>query len=690
LGSTKDLGRIDDAFPENTHTQTTQRHMKGANKTLLYVGLLALASLSHASQPLVFPPVTNSSALPDVALIWIQGALVPNERYVPLMNKIQQTCSALRIWVGLPSLPLNTPTPVTIGPGVDDVLKMLAQQGMGNSTVNFYGAHSLGTVMLQDYIVGQPDKHVAAQILGGGYILRKRYYPSFSYPYPTLTIGGELDGLARVTRTIAESIYNILNVTSPSSPITSRGSINDVTPSTFPVIMVPGMNHWQFASGEQTSWVRTHDLVSEISDDDAYTAVASNVCFYLQYITALNQLKNLKQGMKEESLLSGLAPKIPTARQRLRTVSEKILVDSQESLEQAVRDTRDFIVPVVQEYMREGSRHYNAKDQFGGDGEKTCVKGLCDGVCEWAKVAQTVIAGDAPGYTTVSPSNYYVKLSSSPVDGGEFHLPHIFPNNVTLVVNITTYAEGSWDKEDGLDNGIAFTSASELSAKLVSRQCVLINSTGNASVPFSVDDPNFCSITNQQAYSDALSTAGEKTRQRFLAIGVPFLFGDDIGKDGGPSFIDSPLQFNSVADNSSVTGKAVQVVAPMCKTEVDYWKKHFPFPRPSWIPDPGCYHYCKLLSPARAMEWIYVDGLRASASNSSQCTNCISDLTKEWCWIDGACYDPADAKNPCVGDSGKSWCVSEDTSKGECACSSCWDPLCAHDSVLSTILGLFL
>lgn len=49
----------------------------------------------------------------------------------------------------------------------------------------------------------------------------------------------------------------------------------------------------------------------------------------------------------------------------------------------------------------------------------------------------------------------------------------------------------------------------------------------------------------------------------------------------------------------------------MQKTEIDYWKKHFgPIPRPSIIPDPGCFHYCKLLSPARAIEWIYVDGLR--------------------------------------------------------------------------------
>ena len=46
------------------------------------------------------------------------------------------------------------------------------------------------------------------------------------------------------------------------------------------------------------------------------------------------------------------------------------------------------------------------------------------------------------------------------------------------------------------------------------------------------------------------------------------------------------------------------------KTEQDYWKNHFPIPRPSGIPDPGCFHYCKLLSPARAMEWVYVDGLR--------------------------------------------------------------------------------
>ena len=34
------------------------------------------------------------------------------------------------------------------------------------------------------------------------------------------------------------------------------------------------------------------------------------------------------------------------------------------------------------------------------------------------------------------------------------------------------------------------------------------------------------------------------------------------------------------------------------------------FPQIPGVPDPACYHYCHLLSPARIMEWIYTDSLR--------------------------------------------------------------------------------
>eukprot|EP00301_Raphidiophrys_heterophryoidea_P016267 c25825_g1_i1.p1 GENE.c25825_g1_i1~~c25825_g1_i1.p1 ORF type:complete len:693 (+),score=141.58 c25825_g1_i1:108-2081(+) len=639
--------------------------------SLAMVAFAIVACCCQASQPIVLPPTTNTSSLPDISLVWIQGALVPNERYLPLMTRLQQTCTDFRIWIGIPSLPLNTPTPVTIGGGINDVLKTMKAQGMEN-TINFYGGHSLGTVMLQDYITGHPELNTSAQILAGGYILRKHYYPSFSYPFPTLTIGGELDGLARVTRTIAESMYNILNVT--SSPSSSSPRNGDVSPSTFPVIMVPGMNHWQFASGNQTSWVRTHDLDAEITFDDAYNTVSSHLCDYIQYIASTHVMQKTKKP-QQPSRLS------PASR---RLAAEIIADQAQKRLESAVKDTKDFIAPVIDAYLLEGSRHYNAKDQFGGPGQSTCVKGLCDGVSEWSKVAQQIIAGTVPGFDVVSPSNFYVQLSASPVSGGDFHLPHISPNNVTRVVNVTTYSQGSWPKEDNSDNGIAFTSASELSVKLASRQCILINSTFNDSIPFSVDDPSFCRETNEQAYAKALQNAGDKTLKRYQTIGEPLVFADDVQKGGGPSFIESALQFNN-ANTTTANGTvvpAIQVVAPACKTEADYWNKHFPFPRPSWIPDPGCYHYCKLLSPARAMEWVYVDGLRLAASNSTQCTSCVADTSKIWCWVDGQCHAASDGSdvNPCAGDSGKSWCVSESGTQTGCMCSSCWDASCAHDA----------
>merc|ERR1711879_947506 len=89
-----------------------------------------------------------------------------------------------------------------------------------------------------------------------------------------------------------------------------------------------------------------------------------------------------------------------------------------------------------------------------------------------------------------------------------------------------------------------------------------------------------------------------------------YVFGDGIPKQGGPLFLDAHLRFDEITDTSGQ--KVIQVSAPMQKTEIDYWKRHFgPVPRPSFVPDPGCFHYCKLLSPARAMEWIYVDSLRA-------------------------------------------------------------------------------
>ena len=66
----------------------------------------------------------------------------------------------------------------------------------------------------------------------------------------------------------------------------------------------------------------------------------------------------------------------------------------------------------------------------------------------------------------------------------------------------------------------------------------------------------------------------------------------------GPCWIWTELSYEESADGSEVV-----VQAPYFATEYD-----FPLPMSAG------FHYCKVLSPARALEWIYVDGLRAKYS----------------------------------------------------------------------------
>jgi hypothetical protein len=273
--------------------------------------------------------------------------------------------------------------------------------------------------------------------------------------------------------------------------------------------------------------------------------------------------------------------------------------------------TKDLVSPICDAYEAEGSRRFNQPNQVGGEGEKSCVRGQCLGRSEWAKKAQEFISGKVPGHT-LNVTNNYVELSGSPLTGKDFHLPTITNGSGSSQISINTWSQCYWNdffKEqfENFDAAISFTSAQEIGTKMASRQCTLIKGAGLMDTPFTVDSENdFCAQFNQLTYEWGLAHAPKRTQERFKQYGQKFKMGPTVMAGGGPLWLWGKLKFEAGSD----ADKTVTVTSSATVTSIDYWKQHFPFPRPSAVPDPGCYHYCKLLSPARVLEWMHVDGLR--------------------------------------------------------------------------------
>lgn len=143
---------------------------------------------------------------------------------------------------------MDTPNPLELSGAISDALNQLYAAGLDKNAPVFYSGHSLGSVMIQDHLANKNVK-AAGLILTGGYIQRKYLWPTFNFNIPTLTIGGELDGLSRITR-IAEAFY--------------LSNERDSHIDDYPVIVAPGVNHWQFAGeGEIPFLVKERDLQAE-------------------------------------------------------------------------------------------------------------------------------------------------------------------------------------------------------------------------------------------------------------------------------------------------------------------------------------------------------------------------------------------------------------------------------------------
>lgn len=121
---------------------------------------------------------------------------------------------------------------------------------------------------------------------------------------------------------------------------------------------------------------------------------------------------------------------------------------------------------------------------------------------------------------------------------------------------------------------------------------------------------DMCKKINQAAFDWALNNAEPSVKSRFESSGEPMVMVDDVEQTfgiHGPEWIQDELVFKRTSDSNSPTKSRI---------EVQSWKfvvgnaNHGNVP---WLVPAGM-HYCKLLSPARAMEWIYTDSMRSSAA----------------------------------------------------------------------------
>jgi len=116
---------------------------------------------------------------------------------------------------------------------------------------------------------------------------------------------------------------------------------------------------------------------------------------------------------------------------------------------------------------------------------------------------------------------------------------------------------------------------------------------------------NRCGEINQAALDWALKHADDDAVARYNSVGEKMVIGDDTGPyNNGPQWIWYEVEKDENSDKTEVTVKSPTMVEP---TEF-------------FISASAGIHFCKLLSPFTALEWIYVDSLYAHNTPSTLAT----------------------------------------------------------------------
>ncbi|ETO10088.1 hypothetical protein RFI_27289 [Reticulomyxa filosa] len=198
----------------------------------MFLWFFLISFIGGWGSDIVLPPTGGSGE--TYGFIMLQGAEINNTEYEPLMivesHHLNTTHGKKKkentFWNSKKKKQhqMNKGPPKYISKSIiRGIARSIAGQCLPSTSPVFIGGHSLGGASLQawiyanqyDYMEKTGIKTIAGQVLMGAFIQRQFRNQTTqlvsNYSIPTLTIGGSLDGLCRVSR-IIEQVYVQLGI----------------------------------------------------------------------------------------------------------------------------------------------------------------------------------------------------------------------------------------------------------------------------------------------------------------------------------------------------------------------------------------------------------------------------------------------------------------------------------------------
>eukprot|EP00475_Leptophrys_vorax_P032132 TRINITY_DN4929_c0_g2_i2.p1 TRINITY_DN4929_c0_g2~~TRINITY_DN4929_c0_g2_i2.p1 ORF type:complete len:518 (-),score=160.23 TRINITY_DN4929_c0_g2_i2:1090-2643(-) len=511
--------------------------------SFIAVGALLASYVAGESQilrlknSLIIKP--SSQAAESLALVFVQADDIAVDQYVKHLSILQESLNDdVAVWVALPEFSNNKSSAADLKTTVPDVVQQMQIAGMMSSKVIVAG-HLQGGVTAQGYVTsfsGADNFNLAGTVLLGSFWSRDQMTQLNNVAIPSLTVSAELDGVARVTRFMEAFYHQVLK---------SSSSIH-------PVVVIPGVSHSQYFTGEPTAYMKSKDLKPEVSDQQAYELIMSAVASF---------------------------------------ITSQVLRVSFAELQSRLVSTNTFFQPLIKSFQYEGF-YYFASPCYVKQGPGCLTES------PFVSQAAQAIVGDTSKVKVVNQDQMQNIDEILPHD----YLPEIFNkcaagSSGMCTLNTSSVTTNNYEKLSSPDIGDVASSAQNMAVKMNSRQKIYQAAGLDSSDFNALDGISLCRLVNVNAYKWALSNAGSSSAVRFQNIGQALEFGEDSVTVAGiyPLWDLASLSFKENTSNGKMT-----VVSPALAYSVS-------------MPLTGGYHDCKLLSPARAMEWIYVDGLRAHA-----------------------------------------------------------------------------